>query len=40
MKFSVTKNPESEYFIKNPNQTKKKNPFFLGGGGGGAGGLQ
>ena len=24
MKFSYTKNPESEYFIKNPNLTKKQ----------------
>ena len=24
MKFSFTKNPESEFFIKNPNLTKEK----------------
>ena len=34
MKFSFTKNPESEYFIKNPNITKKN----LAGGRGGDGG--
>ena len=31
MKFSYTKNPESEFFIKNPNLTKK---FWLLGGDG------
>ena len=30
MKFSDTKNPESEFFIKNPNLTKK-NIWRLGG---------
>ena len=31
MKFSYTKNPESEFFIKNPNLTKKKKFWRLGG---------
>ena len=33
MKFSYTKNLESELFIKNPNLTKKKN-LAVGSGGG------
>ena len=36
MKFSFTKNPESEFFIKNPKSNKKK---ILAGGRGGGGGV-
>ena len=36
MKFFFTKNPESDFFIKNPNLTKK-NLVVVGGGGGGGG---
>ena len=32
MKFSYTKNPESEFFIKNPNLTKKNLAVGSGGG--------
>ena len=35
MKYSFTKNPESDFFIKNPNLTKKKK--ILAGGRGGVG---
>ena len=38
MKFSYTKNLESEFFIKNPNLTKKILAVGRGGGGGGGGG--
>ena len=34
MKFSFTKNPESDFFIKNPNLTKKNSGRWEGGGGG------
>ena len=34
---SFTKNPESEFFIKNPNPTKKKKNLAGGRGGGGCG---
>ena len=37
MKYSFTKNPESEFFIKNPNLTKKKK--ILAGERGGGGGV-
>ena len=37
MKYSFTKNPESEFFIKNPNLTKKKKKILAGGRGGGGG---
>ena len=39
MKYSFTKNPESEFFIKNPNLTKKKKKKILAGGRGGGGGV-
>ena len=35
MKFSFTKNLESECFIKHPNLTKKKKKFWRMGGAGG-----
>ena len=34
MKFSFTKNPESEFFIESPNLTKKILAAGMGGGGG------
>ena len=37
MKFSYTKNPESDLFIKNPNLTKRKKIWRLGGEGVGCG---
>ena len=38
MKFSYSKNPESEFFfIKNPNPTEKKKFWLLGGEGVGCG---
>ena len=36
MKFSYTKNPESDFFIKNPNLTKKKKNLSIRRGEGGA----
>ena len=35
MKFSYTKNTERDFFIKNPNLTKKKKILAVGRGGGG-----
>ena len=37
MKFSYTKNPESDFFIKNPNLTTTKKILAVGRGGGGGG---